>query len=127
MDKNNPKSKKLDLASLTGTWRITEMETWDRDAFESDGPALIRFEKNGQGEMNFIYVKVELDWRWDETADHVAFTFAGFDELTETSGRGWTKIQGNQMEGKIYFHMGDESGFKAEKGTKLLKSTRPAP
>ena len=48
--------------------------------------------------------------------DRVGFTFAGFDEGDEISGRGWVAVEGKQLAGQIAFHQGDESAFKARKG-----------
>ena len=46
----------------------------------------------------------------------VDFIFDGFDEGDQVSGRGWAKIEEEQLVGQIIFHMSDESGFKASKG-----------
>jgi len=44
--------------------------------------------------------------RWD-------FTWEGSDECDPVSGSGYFSIAGNVMNGKIVFHNGDESEFKA--------------
>ena len=56
---------------------------------------------------------MELDWRPGK--DRADFTFQGFDEGDEVSGRGWAKLEGKEMVGFIAFHLGEESGFKAKK------------
>lgn len=67
--------------------------------------------------MHFGCVEAHRDCRYDDSLDRVDFTFEGFDEGTEVTGRGWAKIEGKgkQMVGQIVFHQSDESGFKARK------------
>lgn len=47
--------------------------------------------------------------------ERLDFTFEGSDEGDPCSGRGWLEINGSEMNGRIGFHFGDESGFKAVK------------
>jgi len=74
------------------------------------------FEKRGEGDLHFGCFDASLDWRYDDSLDHVDFNFVGSDEGTEVSGRGWAKMEGKQMIGQALFHQGEESGFKAKKG-----------
>ena len=78
----------------------------------------ITFQKSGSGGFHFGCVHASLDWRYNDSLDRVDFTFEGFDEGDQVSGRGWAKIEGKGKElvGQIVFHQGDESGFKARKG-----------
>ena len=69
----------------------------------------------GTGGFHFGCVDASLGWRCEASIDQVAFTFDGFDEGDQVTGRGWAKIEEMQMVGQIVFHMGDESGFKASK------------
>ena len=41
--------------------------------------------------------------------------FDGNDEMDPIQGRGWAVLDGHEIKGMIFFHMGDESEFKAEK------------
>jgi len=122
MPAKSPKSAKIKSEITTthtvdpiGTWRITEMEQWDKEYIDMEGPGLIAFEKKGQGEMLFGCVHVGLDWKYEKTADRIEFSFSGFEEGTEITGRGWAKVNGKNMDGKIFIHQGDESEFKAER------------
>lgn len=67
--------------------------------------------------MRFGAVKADLDWRVEDTKSRqkLEFTFEGFDEGDPVSGRGWATISGPEMTGRICFHDGDESGFKAKR------------
>jgi hypothetical protein len=91
------------------------MESWDQDFVDEDGPGHIIFKRDGLGGLHFGCVDVGLDWQYDQEMDRVDFTFEGIDDTNEVSGRGWAKIEGKQMVGRIVFHLGDESGFTAKK------------
>jgi len=49
--------------SITGRWRITEMDNWDQDAVDLVQPGFIEFDDDGLGSLGFIVVTGELDWR----------------------------------------------------------------
>jgi hypothetical protein len=51
----------------------------------------------------------------------VDFAFEGFDEGDEVSGNGWAELSGGKLTGRIAFHLGDESGFVAEKAGKARR------
>ena len=100
-----------------GTWRIKEMELWDEDYIDMEGPGQIKIGKNGIGSLRFGAVEAELDCKTDHIGEEerMEFTFEGSDEGDTCSGRGWMKINGSEMNGRIYFHLGDDSGFKTVK------------
>ena len=105
-----------------GQWRIVDMDQWDQDYVDMESAGTVTFVKGGAGQFHFGCVEAELDWRADDDADRIAFTFAGFDEGDEISGRGWAKAEGTTLTGRIVIHQGDESGFQA---TKQLTRARP--
>lgn len=41
------------------------------------------------------------------------FTWEGFDEGDELRVRGWAVLEGTDLRGHLYFHMGDDYAFKA--------------
>ena len=44
------------------------------------------------------------------------FSWQGFDEGDDVSGRGWAVLNPDgTLEGHIYFHLGDDSAFQAER------------
>lgn len=102
-------------ASFIGRWRIIEMELWDQEFIDLDGPGHITFARIGRGEMHFGAVNLTLDWRLNARESRVDFTFEGFDEGDEVTGRGWAELAGRNLKGRIVFHLGDESGFRAQK------------
>lgn len=102
-------------AAFVGRWRITEMEQWDQDYIDMEEPGHITFAKNASGGFHFGCVDASMDWRYDESIGRVDFTFDGSDEGDQVSGRGWAKIDAKEIIGRIVFHLGEESGFKAKK------------
>ena len=101
--------------SIIGKWRITEMDAWDREAIDLVGPAFIEFQGQG-GQFRFIAVDGWMDCRHGQRSGRpcVDFTWEGNDECDPASGRGWAKLlKDGLLTGHIYFHHGDDSGFRA--------------
>ena len=94
------------------------MTEWDQDFVDEEVPGFFEFKASGLGEFQFGYVQCGIDWRSTERDGQSAieFSFEGMDEMTPTSGGGWAVIDGNTLNGMIYFHQGDESGFTAKRG-----------
>lgn len=108
--------KKIAQAFI-GAWRIVEMEMWDADYFDMDVPAHITIRKDLTGEFQFGLVQGELDGRV-ETVDGLPrfeFSWSGFDENDPMTGRGWLRLDGENAEGRIFIHLGDDSALKAER------------
>ena len=45
---------------FTGTWRIVEMEQWDRDYIDLEGPGFIKFAKAATATLDLAQFKVIL-------------------------------------------------------------------
>ena len=103
---------------IVGRWRITEMDNWGQEAVDLVKPGFILFDEDGLGELGFIAVTGELDYR-DAARDGrpgVEFSWQGSDEGDDTGGRGWVALNPDgTLEGHIYFHLGDDSAFRAER------------
>jgi hypothetical protein len=81
-------------ASITGRWRITEMDNWDQEAIDLVQPGFIEFGEDGLGSLGFIVVTGGLDCR-DADRDGqpgVEFSWQGSDEGDDASGRGWAAL-----------------------------------
>ena len=104
-------------SKVVGRWRITSMTEWDQDFIDAEVPGYINFTKDFLGDFQFGYVRCGIDWRETERDGDpaVEFSFEGNDEMDPCSGRGWVVAAGSEIEGMILFHLGDESGFTAEK------------
>ena len=108
--------------NLVGGWRIVEMDLWDRKAIELLGPGYIAFRKDGTGSFRFIAVEGWMDCRPVQTDNGpgVEFSWSGNDDLDPASGRGTAVLQDDgSLQGHIYFHLGDDSGFRAERFDRL--------
>jgi hypothetical protein len=94
------------------------MDNWDQEAVDLVQPGFIELDNNGLGGLGFIVVKGELDCR-DAVRDGtpgVEFSWQGSDEGDDVSGRGWAALNPDgTLEGHIYFHLGDDSAFRAER------------
>ena len=100
---------------FVGTWRIVHTDMWDRGALDLLGPAHMSFRDGGTGRMQFVAVDATIDYRsgaWGGSPC-IEFTFAGEDDGEPTSGRGWARLEGGELRGKIFFHMSDETFFMA--------------
>jgi hypothetical protein len=100
------------------------MDNWDQEAIDLVEPGVIEFDENGLGELAFIAVTGELDCR-DADRDGrtgVEFSWQGSDEGDDVSGRGWAALNPDgTLEGHIYFHLGDDSAFRAERFNGILR------
>jgi hypothetical protein len=68
--------------------------------------------------LGFIAVTGELDYRDADRNGRpaVEFSWQGSDEGDDVCGRGWAALsRDGTLEGHIYFHLGDDSAFRAER------------
>ena len=101
----------------TGRWRIVEMDLWYREAIDLVEPGFIEFAEDGTGQFGFIAARGWMDCRSTERDGRtgVEFSWDGVDEGDQVSGRGWAAVvDGVRLEGHLFIHMGDDSGFRAE-------------
>jgi hypothetical protein len=102
---------------LAGRWLIVETDLWDRETIDLVGPGFIEFGKGGTGSFGFIAVQGWMDCRKAEIEGRpgVEITWEGTDEGDQVSGRGWASVHADgSLFGHIYFHLGDDSGFRAK-------------
>jgi hypothetical protein len=100
-----------------GKWRIIEMEMWGQDFIVMETEGYFSFETEELGYFQFGLVQGRIDYRIEKIGDigRLEFTWEGQDENDEALGRGWAIIKNNHIEGRFYFHLGDDSWFKAQK------------
>jgi len=111
MAKSKPESP------FTGRWHIVSMTEWDEEYINAEVQAFIEFKPDGTGGFQFGYVQGEMDWR-TTTRDGepaIEWTWDGNDENDPAHGRGWAVLKGDELHGMIFFHMGDDSEFVAER------------
>ena len=114
-----------------GNWRIIETELWEREDLNMVAPATLSLNPKGVGQIAFIAIEAQLDYRvvMRDGLPGVEFSFQGFDEGDEVTGRGWAILQGEQLRGRLFFHQGDDSSFVArrEQHRKSLANRRLQP
>ncbi len=102
--------------SVIGTWRIVEMDLWDAEAIDLLGPGFVRFGTDRSGHFRFIAVQGWMDCQSGQRDGRpcVEFTWESDDEGDPAAGRGWAVLdEDGSLRGHIYFHLGDDSGFRA--------------
>lgn len=111
------KKKSEPRSPFLGRWHIASMSQWDEDYLDEEVQAFIEFEPGRRGEFHFGYVRGDIDYR-DVLRDGkpaVEFSWDGNDEMDPAQGRGWAVLDGERLNGMIFFHQGDESEFGAER------------
>src|ERR1700687_300962 len=100
------------------------MDNWDQEAVDLVKPGVIEFDEDGLGELGFIAMRGELDCR-DADRDGmpgVEFSVQGFGGGDDVSGRGWAALNADgTLEGRIYFHLGDDCAFRAERFNRVAR------
>ena len=91
------------------------MGNWEQDFVDAEVEGFFEFDRDGSGEFQFGYVSGQVDYRDVERDGKpgVEFSWEGNDEMDPAQGRGWAVLDGGGIEGRIFFHRGDESAFKA--------------
>lgn len=107
---------------LAGLWRITEMQVWDRDAFDSNGPAHLNLGASSGGTLRFCFIEAGLDGRYGKREGRhcVEFSWNGYDGGggDGVQGRGWAALEADgTIAGRVFLHQGDDSGFRARRPT----------
>ena len=121
------------ITPFVGPWRIVEMELWDRDYIDLEGPAHITFDSSRMGSFQFGAVRGWIDYRVssDNSVPKVEFSWEGTNDADATCGRGWATIADDKLVGRLFFHNGDDSAFIAERspnsGRGRSRLRRPAP
>lgn len=88
---------------------------WDQDFIDAELPGYFHFNDDDSGEFQFGYVHGYMDCRFSvkNGKSSVEFSWDGNDEMDTASGRGVATIDGAVLSGRLYFHGGDNSDFKA--------------
>ena len=98
-----------------GVWRIVEMEQWDKDYIDLEGPGFIKFAKGGNGHFRFGTAQGDLDCRIETYAEtkRIEFSWEGNNDADPACGRGWAVLRNGTLHGRLFFHRGEESSFRA--------------
>lgn len=104
-------------AAFVGIWRITEMEVWGQDYVDMEVPGFFQIRSDGTGQFQFGLVSADIDGRTEQYDNTLRFEFSwsGKDESDPVCGRGWAIIENDELKGRIYLHLSDDSAFRAIK------------
>lgn len=109
-----PPGKPAVKKQFVGSWRITELEGFDSGYVDLCGPAKLEITARGGGHFHFGAVEAGIDCKMDGLDGRVVrFTFEGGDEGDPICGRGFCQVNGDQMAGRFYRHLGDDFAFQA--------------
>jgi hypothetical protein len=107
----------MDDTIFIGDWRIIETELWTREDLDLVAPATLSLHEDGGGRIAFIVVEAQVDYRTvvRDGLPAIEFSFHGFDEGDQVTGRGWAVLEDERLRGRLFFHQGDDSSFVAER------------
>jgi hypothetical protein len=107
---------------FSGPWRIVWMSGWDQDYVDMDVPGHVTFGAGRSGNFQFGAVQGQMDCQLDKRqSPHIDFTWHGFDEGDELTGRGHAEIVEGELQGHLYIHLGDDSAFRAVRQTATVR------
>ncbi|MFC0206541.1 hypothetical protein [Novosphingobium soli] len=100
-------------ATLIGKWRIVASGAWPRDHLDLCGPAFLRIDADGTGEMAFGALCASVDGGF--TPSGVDFDWNGADEGDQVTETGWADLRDDGwLEGEIAYDNGDDTSFIAK-------------
>jgi hypothetical protein len=105
---------------------IVSMSAWDEDYFNEEVQAFIEFEDEMMGRFQFGAVRGFIDCRYDTRGGlpAVEFSWEGQNDSDPGCGRGWGVLRDGGIEGRLFFHTGDDSWFKASRAPKPITIKR---
>jgi len=120
-------SDAIGRSAFLGKWRIVEMELWDRDYIDLEGPGHVIFERGRHGRFQFGAVEGDLDYRASVSPEgqRIEFTWEGRNDADPACGRGWATLKEGELYGYLYFHRGDESWFRATEWSRSNNTVVP--
>jgi hypothetical protein len=97
------------------------MSGWGQDYVDMEVPGHLTFGASRSGNFQFGLVQAQMDYRIRSKLPRIEFTWHGFDEGDELTGRGHAEIVDGELRGRLYIHLGDDSAFRAVKQTAARK------
>lgn len=93
------------------------MEAWDKEFIDLVVPGYISITRDDQGEFQFGAIEGQMDCSIEKCGEieRLEFSWEGSDEGDPVCGRGWAVLEEDELHGRIYFHLGDDSSFRARK------------
>jgi hypothetical protein len=108
-----------------GKWKIVSTNVWEPASLDEFEPAHLTFESDGKGELAFIAITASVDYRLGtrDGSPIIEFSWAGDDDGSPISGRGWAQSGPRGLVGRIFIHDGDEAHFAAERFAKIERTS----
>ena len=97
---------------IDGKYEIIEMELWNKEDIDLTETGYFEIDGNS-GCLHFICVDGNMNIK--NKKDKYVFSWEGNDECDPASGHGEFIYENDMLIGRIYFHEGDSSSFKAIK------------
>ena len=112
-----------------GYWKIARMDEWNAAYIDLVVPGFIEFEmEDGQlmGSFQFGTVRGWLDCRIRDVGDEsfVEWSWEGHSDTDPGCGRGWARVEGQKLVGRLFIHCGDDSAFEASRQNRPLPQRR---
>lgn len=107
--------------SINGIYSIIDMEKWDEDVLQMDGPAFIEI-TDRSGRLHSVCVDGLLDV--ESSDDRIMFSWSGSDDGRPVGGAGFARLEGGVMKGRLWLHRGEHSDFTAVRGGISHKAKR---
>jgi hypothetical protein len=100
-----------------GEWKIVSTDVWEPAALNEFEPARLTFGANAKGELCFIAISASVDYRIGarDGSPAVEFSWAGDEDGSPRSGRGWAQRDPRGLAGQLFIHEGDDAKFVAER------------
>jgi len=108
------------VTPFLGYWKITNMEVWAQDYVDLVLPGFVEFDNVDEGHITgafqFGTVSGGLHAHLRKIGDEpfIEWSWEGRNDNDPGCGRGWARIVGDQLVGRFYIHMGDDSAFTAK-------------
>jgi len=98
-----------------GRWEITEMDMWAKSYIDLLGTGFIEFDAEEGGEFRFGTVHGWLLFVIEQFGgeERLEFSWDGRSDTDPGCGRGWVKLKGGELHGRLFIHGSDDSHFKA--------------
>lgn len=105
------------------------MDEWNAAYIDLVVPGFIEFEmEDGQlmGSFQFGTVRGWLDCRIRDVGDEsfVEWSWEGHSDTDPGCGRGWARVEGQKLVGRLFIHCGDDSAFEASRQNRPLPQRR---
>ena len=109
--------KRIKTNPFRGEWKIVSTNVWEPADLNELEPARLTFGANSKGELCFIAITASVDYRIGarDGSPAVEFSWAGDDDGSPISGRGWAQRDPRGLVGQLFIHEGDEAQFVAER------------